>query len=167
MKIETLAKSYSCRKVTQSDIPSVLALYESNPLYFQYCPPQPSLDSVMEDIARLPQGKTQDDKYYVGFWDGSSLVAVMDFVCAYPDEKTIFIGLFMVNQAYQGNEIGSQIVTEALAYFAKNFQKVRLAYVKGNPQSQHFWEKQGFKPTGSEVEQESYTVVIMEKNFLG
>ena len=65
----------------------------------------------------------------------------MDFVCAYPDEKTIFIGLFMVNQAYQGNEIGSQIVTEALAYFAKNFQKVRLAYVKGNPQSQHFWEK--------------------------
>ena len=58
-------------------------------------------------------------------------------------------------------------MTEALAYFAKNFQKVSLAYVKGNPQSQHFWEKQGFKPTGSEIEQESYTVVIMEKNFLG
>lgn len=45
----------------------------------------------------------------------------MDFVYAYPDEETVFIGLFMVDPAYQRKGIGSHIVTEALAYFAKNF----------------------------------------------
>lgn len=47
----------------------------------------------------------------------------------------------MVDPAYQRKGIGSHIVTEALAYFAKNFRKARLAYVKGNPQSQHFFGK--------------------------
>lgn len=92
----------------------------------------------------------------------------MDFVCAYPDEKTIFIGLFMVNQAYQGNEMsGSQIVTEALAYFAKISKKFAWLMLRGILNLNIFGEKQGFKPTGSEIEQESYTVVIMEKNFWG
>ena len=116
-------------------------------------------------MLRLPEGKAKADKFYVGFWNGFDLVAVMDFVYAYPDEETVFIGLFMVDQAYQGKGIGGQIVTEALAYFANNFRKARLAYVKGNPQSQHFWEKQGFKPIGCEVKQALYTVVIVEQSL--
>ncbi|AGU72613.1 acetyltransferase [Streptococcus constellatus subsp. pharyngis C1050] len=118
-------------------------------------------------MARLPEGKAKVDKFYVGFWDSSNLVAVMDFVYAYPDEETVFIGLFMVDRIYQGKGIGSQIVTEALAYFAKNFRKARLAYVRGKPQSQYFWEKQGFKPIGSEVKQELYTVAIVEQSLRG
>ncbi|HGJ7213478.1 TPA: GNAT family N-acetyltransferase [Streptococcus pneumoniae] len=148
--IDQLSKYYSCRILTEKDIPSILSLYESNPLYFQHC---------------LPEGKAKADKFFVGFWNGSDLVAVMDFVYAYPDEETVFIGLFMVDQAYQRKGIGSHIVTEALAYFAKNFRKARLAYVKGNPQSQHFWEKQGFKSIGCEVKQELYTVVIAEQSL--
>ena len=99
--IDQLSKYYSCRILTEKDIPSILSLYESNPLYFQYCPPKPNLASVKEDILRLPEGKAKADKFYVGFWNGSDLVAVMDFVYAYPDEETVFIGLFMVDQAYQ------------------------------------------------------------------
>ena len=163
--IDQLSKYYSCRILTEKDIPSILSLYESNPLYFQYCPPKPNLASVKEDMARLPEGKAKADKFYVGFWNNSKLVAVMDFVYAYPDEETVFIGLFMVDQAYQRKGIGSQIVTEALAYFTKNFRKARLAYVKGNPQSRHFWEKQGFKRIGCKVKQELYTVVIVEQSL--
>lgn len=165
--IEQLSRHYSCRILAEKDIPSILSLYESNPLYFQYCPPKPNLASVKEDMLRLPEGKAKADKFYVGFWNNSKLVAVMDFVYAYPDEETVFIGLFMVDQAYQRKGIGSQIVTEALAYFANNFRKARLAYVKGNPQSQHFWEKQGFKPIGCEVKQALYTVVIVEQSLRG
>ena len=163
--IDQLSKHYSCRILTEKDILSILSLYESNPLYFQYCPPKPNLASVKEDMLRLPEGKAKADKFYVGFWNNSKLVAVMDFVYAYPDEETVFIGLFMVDQAYQRKGIGSQIVTEALAYFTKNFRKARLAYVKGNPQSRHFWEKQGFKPIGCKVKQELYTVVIVEQSL--
>ncbi|MGT2750995.1 GNAT family N-acetyltransferase [Streptococcus orisasini] len=161
--IEQLSQSYSCRRLTEADIPNVLALYESNPFYFQHCPPEPSLESVREDMQRLPDGKSESDKFFLGFWHDQDLVAVLDFVLAYPDEKTVFIGLFMLNQTYQGKGLGSQIVTEVLAYFSKNFQKARLAYVKGNSQSQGFWEKQGFKVVRDEIKQAHYTVVAMEK----
>ena len=80
--IEQLSRHYSCRILAEKDIPSILSLYESNPLYFQHCPPAPNLESVKEDMARLPEGKAKVDKFYVGFWDSSNLVAVMDFVYA-------------------------------------------------------------------------------------
>ena len=118
--MEYKSGSFSNLVMAESKIPSILSLYESNPLYFQHCPPAPNLESVKEDMARLPEGKAKVDKFYVGFWDSSNLVAVMDFVYAYPDEETVFIGLFMVDRIYQGKGIGSQIVTEALAYCARN-----------------------------------------------
>ena len=90
--IDQLSKHYRCRILIEKDIPSILSLYESNPLYFQHCPPEPNLASVKEDMLRLPEGKAKVDKFYVGFWNNSKLVAVMDFVYAYPDEETVFIG---------------------------------------------------------------------------
>ena len=104
--IDQLSKYYRCRILTEKDIPSILSLYESNPLYFQHCPPAQNLESVKEDMDRLPEGKAKVDKFYVGFWDSSNLVAVMDFVYAYADEETVFIGLFMVYQAFIGKGIG-------------------------------------------------------------
>lgn len=109
--IDQLSKYYSCRILTEKDIPSILSLYESNPLYFQHCPPEPNFATVKEDMLCLPEGKAKADKFFVGFWNGFDLVAVMDFVYAYPDEETVFIGLFMVDQAYQRKGIGSHIVT--------------------------------------------------------
>jgi len=64
--IEQLSRHYNCRILAEKDIPSILSLYESNPLYFQHCPPAPNLESVKEDMARLPEGKAKVDKFYVG-----------------------------------------------------------------------------------------------------
>lgn len=161
--METLSSRFKVMSIHEDALQQVLDLYESNPLFFKYCPPRPTLETITEDIARLPDGKSRKDKFYVGFWDGNCLVAVMDFVRAYPDEETVFIGFFMLHKVYQGNGLGSYLFQEVSAYFANNFKKIRLAYVKGNPQAHHFWEKQGFLPIGREVEQELYTVVIMEK----
>lgn len=44
--IEQLSRHYSCRILAEKDVPSILSLYESNPLYFQHCPPAPNLESV-------------------------------------------------------------------------------------------------------------------------
>ncbi len=89
--IDQLSKYYSCRILTEKDIPSILSLYESNPLYFQHCPPEPNFATVKEDMLCLPEGKAKADKFFVGFWNGSDLVAVMDFVYAYPDEETVLL----------------------------------------------------------------------------
>lgn len=116
-------------------------------------------------MKRLPAGQSDSAKFYVGFWQDKNLLAVLDFVLGYPDKQTVFIGLFMVHQVYQRTGLGSQIITGVLAYFSRNFEKVRLAYVKSNPQAQHFWKKHNFQPTGLEVEEGDIRLIIAEKQL--
>jgi hypothetical protein len=45
------------------------------------------------------------------------------------------------------------------------FEHVRLGFAKGNPQSEHFWLKNGFERNDVEVPNEGYTVVVLEKEL--
>ncbi|MGN0505446.1 MAG: GNAT family N-acetyltransferase [Lachnospiraceae bacterium] len=165
MQIEALSSKYRVKKLAEAEVAEVYALCKENPLYYNYCPPFVTPDSIRADMAALPKGKTVKDKYFIGFYDGPELVAVMDLILKYPNEETAFIGFFMMNAKRQGRGIGTAIIEEVCRYLSSiGFPYMRLCYVKGNPQSEHFWLKTGFEKTGLEVEKERYTVVVMEKN---
>ena len=73
-------------------------------------------------------------------WDERNLVD------GYPDMSTAYIGFFMVDSEYQRKEIGTAIVSETVEYLRSiGKTAVRLAIDKGNPQSTHFWRKNGFE----------------------
>lgn len=157
---------YTVRKLEEGDVDDIYALSLGNPLFFQYCPPAVTRQSIREDIEALPPGKTLDDKYYVGFWDGSQLVAVLDLILSHPDARTAWVGLFMVERAFQGRGVGSRIVFALCACLrAMGYESVALAYAKGNGQSKAFWEKQGFTPTGEERPRETYTAVVLRREL--
>ena len=80
MNTEMLSQSFRVRSLTVEDADSVLRLWEGNPLYFAHCPPAPSRDGVLEDMRALPPGKKMEDKYYLGFFDGEKLAAVIDLI---------------------------------------------------------------------------------------
>lgn len=163
MNIQLLSTQFDVRKILDHDIMSVLHLCESNPQYYDYCPPAVSVEKIKSDLTALPPDKTYEDKHYVGFFEGDQLMAVMDLIFKYPNEETAFIGFFMVNSKLQGCGVGSGIITDCLRFLKHlGYAKVRLGYVKNNPQSKAFWEKNQFKPTGVESIQEHYTVVVME-----
>lgn len=42
---------------------------------------------------------------------------------------------------------------------------MRLAYAKGNIQSENFWLKNEFLKTGEEVENDGYIAVVMQKEL--
>jgi len=108
----------------------------------------------------LPPKKTAEDKYFFGYFDGTSidsteaeLVAIVDLIAAYPNSQTAFIGFFMMNEKYQGRGEGSRIIKELLGKLLEaGFENVRLGYMKGNEQSRAFWKKNGFMPTGVETD---------------
>jgi len=165
-QVENLSKRYKVRMLDDSDVAAVYALCKENPLYYQYCPPFVTEDSIRADMAALPPRKTPEDKFYLGFYEDEKLIAVMDLILAFPNDETAFIGLFMVHGAQQGKGIGSRIVSQALDYLHElGFQACRLGYVKTNQQSRAFWEKNGFLPTGVQSKQEKYTIVIMERKI--
>lgn len=165
MEIQSLSSTYEVSILDDSDVPEVLGLCNGNPRYYRYCPPPVSEEGIRRDMRAIPEGKALKDKFYLGFWDGGVLIAVLDLICAFPDEKTAFIGFFMMRADMQGKGIGSKLVSEICAALKESFSYVRLGYVQGNEQPKHFWLKNGFVPTGTVTKTESYDIVVMQREL--
>ncbi len=165
MDITKLSTTYRVCKLSENDIDSVLELCLGNPLFYQHCPPAATKESIAKDMVALPPRKTPDDKYYLGIYDGEKLIAVMDLILKYPDEKTAFIGFFMVSAECQKQGVGTALIKEIVdCLFENGYEFTRLGYVKGNPQSRAFWLKNGFSETGVETNTEDYTIVVLQRS---
>lgn len=166
--LSELSRCYQVRELGEEDVEDVLALSQGNPLFYQYCPPPVTRESILADMQALPPGTAREDKYYVGFFRQGKLTALMDLILHYPDEKRAFIGLFMVDQSCQGKGTGSRIMEEAAGFLkSQGFEAIRLAFAKGNPQSRGFWRKNGFVETGEESGRAGYVAVVMERRLQG
>ena len=163
MEISRLSDRFTVRRLTEADAGAVLALCRENGQFYRYCKARPILAQVLSDMRVAPPGVDRSRKHYVGFYDGPELVAVMDIVDGYPTPEIAYIGFFMMNRRWQGRQIGSGIVREVEAYL-KNIGKraVRLAIDRDNPQSTHFWRKNGFEVI-REVDREGWPVLEAER----
>ena len=162
-----LSARYAVRRLTEADLPALLALCRSNPLYYRHCPPAPSAESLLGDLAALPPRRTLADKYYLGFFDGETLIAVLDLIPGFPKPEIAFWGFFMLRAERQGRGEGSALVSELCAALARRgFRAVRLGWVRGNPQAERFWKKNGFAETGVSYDAGGYTVVMARRELI-
>lgn len=163
--IPSLSAFYSVRLLCLADVEAVFSLYEGNETYFVYSDAERTREQVVSDMRALPEGIERSKKFFVGFFDGKKLVAVMDLVDGYPTEEIAYVGLFMVDRAKQGRGIGSSIIEEVAAYLKETGKKsIRLCMAKDNPQATHFWAKNGFS-TIKEVLRNHRSLLIAEKTL--
>lgn len=166
IEITRLSRRYEVRRLADSDADSILELCRGNSQYYRYCGAEATEEQIRKDLHITPPGKDPSDKYYVGFYQGETLVAVMDLIDGYPEPEIGFIGFFMMNAAFQGKQIGSAIIRETADYLrSAGKTAIRLAIDKGNPQSTHFWQKNGFRVI-REIERDGWTVLVAEKGLL-
>ena len=53
----------------------------------------------------------------------------------------------MIDISVHKNGVGSAIVNELIDYLTTlEYKEVRLGWINGNPQAEHFWIKNGFFP---------------------
>jgi len=160
-----LSSRYSVRLMDDSDADDILAFCLKNTQYYQYCGKQPSRELILNDLRVTPPGVPASSKYYVGFYDGDLLVAVLDLIDGYPERCNAFIGFFMMNRQLQGREIGSGIIREVCRCLKEaGITSVLLGIDAENPQSTHFWKKNGFLVI-REVEQDGWAVLLAEKTL--
>ena len=165
IQIEKLSDLYTVRRLTDADVPMLYAWMLRNDQYFRYCGGSTTPERVRQDLTLCPPGTTPAQKRYVGFFDADTLVAVMDLIDGYPDADTAFIGFFMVNKDLQGQGTGTAIVRDVLAALrALGYTAVRLGIDKENPQSNHFWRKNGFAVL-REAAQERGIVLLAERRL--
>lgn len=163
---ELFSKTYTVRRITADDIPQVVEVCKENTEFYKHCPPFVTEETVKKDMEALPDRKTMEDKYYVGFYEHEDLIAVVDLIDAFPDKETAFIGFFMTAVPTQGKGIGTQIVLELRQYLkSRGYKHIRLGWVKGNPQSEGFWHKNGFVETGVTYDTCGYTVIVAQRDL--
>ena len=145
MDIGLLSNKFEVRELDINDVDAIFEMSCKNEIFYKYHPPFVTKESIVEDMKALPPGKSYDDKYYVGFFDGNLLVANMDLILGYPTVEIAFIGLFMTNTLYQNKGVGSDILGDVCNLLKQSgYKKVRVGVDKGNPQSNSFWRKNGF-----------------------
>ena len=148
-----------------SDAESILNLYSGNAQFFQYCEAEPTIEQILHDLHITPPNISMSDKYYVGFYEDKTLVAVMDLIDGYPNVDIAYIGFFMMNPTYQGNQIGTAIIRDVIEYLRSvGKTAVQLAIDKGNPQSTHFWKKNEFEII-SEADVNGWTKLVAKKQL--
>ncbi|MBQ9993688.1 MAG: GNAT family N-acetyltransferase [Clostridia bacterium] len=163
LNTSAFSDAFAVRRMSTADIPVIYAMTSRNTQYYAFCGRKNTADDIRDDLCALPPGKSLDDKYYVGFFDGHTLVAVMDLIDGYPDADTAYIGFFMMNADLQGRGIGSSIISGVCDYLGKTgFRRVRLAFDKDNPQSTHFWHKNNFTDL-RDVPHDGGIVVLAER----
>lgn len=103
--------------------------------------------SIESDMVALPDNVDFKDKYYVGYFKNEKLIAVLDLIDGYPKKDIVFIGFFMMVISIQKNGFGSAIVNELIDYLTTlKYREVRLGWINGNLQAEHFWIKNVFCP---------------------
>lgn len=75
--ISKLSSQYRVRRLDDSDADEVLSFCQKNTLYYQYCGAEITKEQVLNDLHITPPGIEISDKYYVGFFNGEEMVAIL------------------------------------------------------------------------------------------
>ncbi len=166
MQIELFSDKYKVRTLTGKNVDEIYDLLSQNILYYEYCPPFVTRQAIKEDMRILPSGKTIEDKYYIGFYQEGKLIAVMDLIDGYPEKRIVYIGFFMTDTSVQNQGTGTEIIDYLCRHLCTlRYESVRLACVKGNPQSEHFWLKNGFIPLKETTSNAADEVILAERKL--
>ena len=89
--LSKLSTQYRVRYMNDSDTDALLDFCLQNDQYYRYCGKQPSRELILHDLHITPPNTSADAKYYIGFYDGDILVAIMDLIDGYPAINPISI----------------------------------------------------------------------------
>ncbi len=166
LDIKQLAGAYAVRELTRDDVPEMLRVAQSNPLFYQYMRPDPTEENLAADLTALPPRRTLADKHFFGWFEGERLVAMMDLIWRHPKPDMAFIGWFILDGTVQGRGLGRRLVGDVLGLLkSQGVNEVRLGRIEGNPQSEHFWHVCGFAENGLGYDTDDYHVVVMAKQL--
>ena len=159
-------KDYEIKKITEKEIDDVLALCKPNVEYYNATHAVADYDDVRKSMTMLPRNTQLNQRYFVGLYKDSKLVAILDIIDGYPRPKMAFIGLFMLDVEYQGKGIGKSIIKELLTLLnEENYQECRLGVVQGVKRSYAFWTSLGFQEMDLVIDAGDYNIVMLSCNI--
>lgn len=115
---ENISDRYFVHKMEESDVAEIYDLCRKNKLYYQYCQPFVSESSIRIDMNTLPPNKEMKDKYYLGYYDGKNLIAIMDL------RKRELFTMWIIIQSLLPKEYYSSICKKPISHGNTNFNNI-------------------------------------------
>jgi len=166
-KYEKLSKHYEVKELTTHDSDEIFLLCKENKEYYKHFFNDITKDGVIDDLFEIPIIINKDDKHVLGFYDNCQLIAILDLVDKYPNDNTLYIGLFMLDVDYQNKGIGTMIINDLVDYATNNnYKGIRLAWIIENDKAKNFWMKNGFYPLGEKITKNKKPIKVTEATRL-
>ncbi|AYV93073.1 GNAT family acetyltransferase [Fusobacterium necrophorum subsp. funduliforme] len=146
-------------------------IYQSNSYYFQVTHHRKAKETdIEEDIQEVPGKVGNFQKYYELLYLSDVPIGILDYLENFPEEKTVYIGLYMIKADCHHQGLGRSIFLELEKDFQiKGFQKIRLAIIPENRISFYFWLHMGFTEKEEKIWKEKSglqkKVIILEKSL--
>ncbi|MFF0338733.1 GNAT family N-acetyltransferase [Kribbella sp. NPDC004875] len=143
------------RLIEPGDVGALQDLIESDPGYTERVTGNPPGAADAQSLLMMrPEGLAQDAKVVLGAFAEEQLVAAVDLLRGFPNDRTAFIGLLEVHSRHQRRGYGGATYGLVQRYVESAWPEVRtmrLAVVDTNSDvATGFWLRQGFTPTGEE-----------------
>lgn len=151
-RAETLFEvgKYRVRRVSKEDAPIIRELGERclEHLELHYGSPPDPAQMIRELLTDLPPGKTLDDKFGMGVFDGSGhLVGAIDVIRDYPEPREWYLGLLVLEPAQRNQGLGARLLGALTRWLLlRDAAYLRLAVSEHNAAGQRFWKRGGFEP---------------------
>lgn len=161
-KLREVLPEYNIVKIEEQHYQDIYHLQKENIIYFEYTKDYPpKYEDIIAKVTELPQHTDISQKYYIGFYLEDTLVAIMDFIDGYPNDKTYWIGLFIIDINYQGLGIGTRIINKFIEICDKNIQ---LGVLSNNKEGLAFWSKFYFKEIRYSYNKDrDWDIIVMER----
>lgn len=107
----------------------------------------PKKSTARNNLESLPPNKDYSDKIVWGiFKNEDQLIAVIDIVKDFPNEKEYIIGLMMIDPVERGKGIGSKLHDWLKEWCLElGVNKLRIGVITDNNRGYNFWTKLGYK----------------------
>jgi GNAT superfamily N-acetyltransferase len=104
--------------------------------------------AAIDEFTALPPGRDIADKFVYGVAGDSeppSLEAVLESVRGYPNERTWWLGLLLVDPPSRSTGVGGRLYEWFEQWVeGQGFEAIALSVIDDNPRGQAFWRRQGF-----------------------
>ena len=84
LHIQNFSKNYQIKQLTEVDLDEMLLFCQENTTYYHYHPAQVTKELLKKDLFDIPQNKSYEDKYFVGYYEKDTLIALLDLIDHFP-----------------------------------------------------------------------------------
>lgn len=104
------------KTITEDLLKNVLKIYNTNEEYFEISMNgKPSMESIIEDKNDIPPGSNFQDKNYKLISMNGQDIGIIDYIMNYPDEDTVYIGLYMIHGDFHRQGYGRAFIEKFTA----------------------------------------------------